>query len=513
MIKKFVKFYKNLFLDKNENFYINKTFKPSSYKKKIKSQKKNNILLVLPSDHYYVCYYHSIYQDRLSNFNLYGYWPYSIHVKRKRIFQNFHQIKSNIYFYFLKKKFSKLYSFLDLKFFDTLQTLKNKFISKKEEENLKHKCEVIFKNIKNKKEILKIKIKGIECGDLIYDTYIRFRNQPTVDKEDEFLKSIIFISLLQIECFKKMQSIYRFKKIYTSYATYIHYGILVRFFLNEDVEVYSGHTLSQYNKKITKTDQYHVENYKKFKKNFLLQKKKLEKLKEGQKLIKNIFYNNRKNLEFRDYMKIDPYRSVNNNVKKNYDGIVFLPNFFESQREWGKLIFIDFYEWINYTLNLIEKYNLNIAVKPHPNTYFVGTESIQVVEDLKKKFPNVDWINPMASNKSIFKKIKFGISPWGTVLWEMAYFNVIPISAGDHPACKYHFGFEPRSVKSYKNLIVNSKKLSMKFIDIKKIYEFCYMYYLHDNDHFKSEARKIKLNQIDFTTTECLKIYLTKINK
>ena len=68
-----------------------------------------------------------------------------------------------------------------------------------------------------------------------------------------------------------MQSIYRFKKIYTSYATYIHYGILVRFFLNQNVEVYSGHTLSQYNKKITKTDQYHVENYKSLK-NFLYKK-------------------------------------------------------------------------------------------------------------------------------------------------------------------------------------------------------------------------------------------------
>ena len=40
--------------------------------------------------------------------------------------------------------------------------------------------------------------------------------------------------------------------------------------------------------KITKTDQYHVENYKKFKKNFFY-KKKLEKLKEAQILIKIYF--------------------------------------------------------------------------------------------------------------------------------------------------------------------------------------------------------------------------------
>ena len=99
----------------------------------------------------------------------------------------------------------------------------------------------------------------------------------------------------------------------------------MRFFLNQNVEVYSGHTLSQYNKKITKTDQYHVENYKKFKK-FSFTKKKIRKIERSADTNKNIFYNNRKNLEFRDYMKVDPYRSVNNN-KKNYDGIVFLPNF------------------------------------------------------------------------------------------------------------------------------------------------------------------------------------------
>ena len=142
-------------------------------------------------------------------------------------------------------------------------------------------------------------------------------------------------------------------------------------------------------------------------------------------------------------MRVDPFRKNKIKLKKKYDGIIFLPNFFESQREWGKLIFPDFYEWIIYSCNLINKYNLNIAIKPHPNLYHDDNETINVVNELKSKYNNIDWIDPSISNLELFKNIKFGISAWGTVLWELAYFNVHPVSAGEHPV-RYNIGSEFR---------------------------------------------------------------------
>ena len=308
-----------------------------------------------------------------------------------------------------------------------------------------------------------------------------------------------------------MQKKHGFTELYTSYATYIHYGILVRVFLKYGVKIYSGYSLSQYNKRITKNDHYHVENYRKFKKIFSNLKDKRKKYNKAKNLIDNIFFNQRKKVEFMDYMRTDPYKNNFHDLIKNYSGVIFLPNFFESQREWGELIFLDFYEWANFTLKLIEEKKLNIAIKPHPNIYHINKESVEIVNELKFKYPSVDWIDPSTSNKKIFKKIKFGVSPWGTILWEMAYFNVIPISAGDHPACKYNFGYEPRNINAYENLLINGHKLIKKKIHRKSIYEFCYMYYIHNNDSFKNKARLLKLNQIDFSDSGSLITFINKM--
>ena len=67
---------------------------------------------------------------------------------------------------------------------------------------MKNRADKLFKNIKNKKEVLNLHIDEIYCGDLIYDSYIRFRNKPTVDINDLFLKKLIYLSILSIKCLR-----------------------------------------------------------------------------------------------------------------------------------------------------------------------------------------------------------------------------------------------------------------------------------------------------------------------
>ena len=504
VIKKLFKHISKLILDENEKKFIN--FSHSE-----KQKFKYNALVVVPEEYYYVCYNYILSNERLKNFNIYGFWPYFINLNRKRNFEKFHNLKTKFYYKFVKKKFFKIYkSFNFFKIWD-LDELNKKYISPSENYKIIKISNKIYSTIRNKEEILNLKIENIYCGDLIYDSYIRFRNQPTVDINDKFLKEIIYLSLLAIRCYKKLQRDYCFKYLYTSFATYIQYGLLVRVFLNCGVKVYSGSTLSQYNKSLSKKDFYHVDNYRKFKETFKKLKNKEKKIIEGKKFIRNIFFKNRSNLTFKDYMNVNPYKKNIKKTKLKYDGIIFLPNFFESQREWGKLIFIDFYEWINFTCKLISNNNLNIALKPHPNIYNINKESVEVVEQLKQRYKNISWISPFISNHEIFKSVKFGISPWGTVLWEMAYFGVNAISTGDHPAIKYNFGFNPRSKKEYKEILLSASKLSKFKVNKNKIYEYCYMYYINKNDAFKSLAREIQLHNIKFENSTSLLKFIKKI--
>ncbi len=504
MIKSFFKYFSKLILDKNEKKFIN-------FSNSEKTKLKYNSLVVVPEEYYYVCYNYLLSNHRLKNHNIYGFWPYFINLNRKRNFEKFHYFKTKLYYKFLKKKFSKIYkSFNFLKIWD-LDELKKKYISPGENYQIIKISNKIYNKIRKKEEILNLKIENIYCGDLIYDSYIRFRNQPTVDIHDKFLEEIIYSSLLAIRCYKKLYKNYNFKYLYTSFATYVQYGLLVRVFLNRGVKVYSGSTLSQYNKALSKKDFYHVDNYRHFKEIFKKQNNKRKKLLEGKKFIKKIFYKGRSNINFKDYMNVNPYKKNRKKIKLKYDGVIFLPNFFESQREWGKLIFIDFYEWINFTCKLILKHNLNIALKPHPNIYNINKESVKVVEELKRQYKNLNWISPSLSNHEIFKSVKFGISPWGTVLWEMAFFGVNAISAGDHPAIKYNLGLNPKSRKEYKEILLSAKKLRKNNINKKKIYEYCYMYYVNENDAFKSLAREIQLHNIKFENSSSLLKFINRI--
>ena len=46
---------------------------------------------------------------------------------------------------------------------------------------------LIFKDkIKTKKDILDIKINNVELGDLIYDTYLKFKKKPTILIDKDF---------------------------------------------------------------------------------------------------------------------------------------------------------------------------------------------------------------------------------------------------------------------------------------------------------------------------------------
>ncbi len=504
MIKKIYKPFTQLILDKNEKDFVNKL------KTQIKLE-KNNILIIAPNDYYYLCYNYLLSKNKFKGFNIHGYWPYSLHVSRERPFQNFHNFKSNLYFRLLKKKYSKLYKVVGLNAFWDLPNLKSVFISDFENEEAKKKAKNIFHKLKTKKQILKLNINKIYCGDLIYDTYIRFRNKPTVDINDIFLKKIIYLTIISIKCFQRLQLKYNYKYLYTTYATYIHYGLLVRVFLKMKVKVFSGTTMAQYNKKLTNKDYYSVDNYRKFKTIFSKLKNKKERINLSKKMLNRIFFKNRKDISFNDYMEVNPFKKNNIKLKKKYDAVVFLPNFFESQREWGDLIFPDFYEWILYTCNLIKDYNLNIAIKPHPNIFFSNRESLKVISELKKKYNNIEWISPSTSNIELFKNIKCGISPWGTILWELAYFNIHSISAGEHPACRYKIGFEPRSVSQYKKYLLSVSNLEPKKDISKKILEYCYMYYIYNNDAFKNTARKLNLNKINFSTSSSLKNFINKL--
>ena len=176
------------------------------------------------------------------------------------------------------------------------------------------------------------------------------------------------------------------------------------------------------------------------------------------------------------------------------------------------MIFNSFWEWAVFSLETIEKFKLDIAIKPHPNSLY---QTRRFVEQLQSRFTKVRWIDHRISNRDIFNSgIKFGVSVYGSILLELAYHNIIPIaSTRYHPYSNYKFVYTPRNLSDYKNFLIKPHKLKKNVISKREIEEFYYMQTFYNHDGLKNTARSIQLKDFKNTGSIGLINYLDKIKK
>jgi hypothetical protein len=334
----------------------------------------------------------------------------------------------------------------------------------------------LFYKLKSKKDLLEIKHNEIVIGDLLYDTYLRFYKKSTLNVNDLnliFLFARTFSEIQYLENFSDKIDIYL-----TGYCTYTNSGLPVRVFLKRNVGVYSFSNIKG-GKKLSLEDYLQVKPHWNYKSNFFLLHNKEEKMQQGLNIIKNRM-NGQMDLS---YMKHNPYLIHNNKPEciESFDGVMFLHDFTDSYNLYRNSVFCDFLEWTEYTFKLISLNNLKIGIKPHPNQ---NPTSKNITRRLIKKYNNLSWIDESVSNKTIFSSgISFGISVYGTVLTELAFNKIIPISCGDNPTSNYGFTFNAKTIQEYYNLILNYKNLTFKGEIENEIGEFMFMHYINKDIH------------------------------
>ncbi len=457
------------------------------------NKKSDNIVLVELKENYYglIHLYFLLKKKEFKNSKIVGIWIHP--VKRNKGLRGFFAfLLDYIMDYFTKLKWNKIYRILGVNqsidvnrnFRDNFFIKKSSFVSK----NLK---------IKNKKEVLDINLKGIRVGDLIYDQYLRFYGKSTFDVKDVFT----FQRLLTYfeNTYKYINNYYLKNKINIKYyipqnAVYIQ-GLIVRFFVNKNIKTIGGTNSNKYVKKFTKNDYFHTTKCEDIKRKFEKLDNKKKKIRLSKEQLKKKF-SGKITTELNYVRKSSYNKNKFYNLKKRFDVIIFLPNFSDAPHNYGDLVFNDFSEWIYETLNFLKSKNLSVAIKEHPNAWVYSSNKF--VENLKIKYKDFIWINKDISNKAIFKKKPlFGISPYGTVLHEMAYHKIIPIATGRNPYMSYDFVFTPKNKKNFFSLINQAIKKKLKFKKnlMNKVAESYYMFFLHDDDYIKNYSREVNLKQ------------------
>ena len=488
-----INFLKRVLVDDNEKEFISNNGKNLRNNKKI-------IIVNAVKDYYYLINYKLIIKKKCYS-TIFGVWPYCILSKdyKKKDFFYIKYFLKEILNRFEKKKWDKLYRSIGIKLIynpeDKINFI-NKFL-------LFYKALFYFKKIKSKEDVFSLKVENIKIGDLVYDTYLRFRCKPTLNPDDFFLILIIYKAFIFYFGLKKITKEINPEIFYTSYTSYIHHGISARFFLKKKIKVISGANNSQYNKKLSSSDNLHSENFKSYKINFSKEKNKKNKIKQANLLLAMRFNGVKGNVD--SYLKFSPYREVTSDFNKleNIQGIIFPHCFVDSPHGYGKMIFPDFYTWLIYTLDFFENAkNYNIAVKTHPNS---TNDTLWELEKVKKKYNKFLWLDKNYSNQVIMKSnFNFGISCVGSVIYELAYFKKKSISCGDHVSMSFNFNYNAKSINQYQYFLKNRDKLKLKNFSKNEIAKFYYMYAIKNNDYEKNYSRDLDLKNYKINNSKKL---------
>lgn len=307
-----------------------------------------------------------------------------------------------------------------------------------------------WKNMSDRHALISLIINDVVVGDLVNDSYLRFKPAPTVDMKDFYLFILIWIAHRSVR--RADNYFVRFKpKLYlTSYSTYIQHGIPVRIALKHNVSVYSFGNYQEFAKKLSIGDSVHTKNPDNYARDFFAMSEQEGKLNFAETGLRTRLSGGVDNATA--YMKKSAYSETGAVVPDVSGGVViFLHDFYDSPHVYREMVFPDFWEWVCFTIETLKSESIRFFIKPHPNQISL---SDGVLNDLRRRYPDLPIISSDITNKQLAEAgMACAVTVYGTVAHEMAYLGVPSIASANHPHVSFAFCRTAKSRIEYAQLL------------------------------------------------------------
>lgn len=332
-----------------------------------------------------------------------------------------------------------------------------------------------WRGLGSKDALNSLAVDGVLVGDLINDSYLRFRPAATVDLEDTYLWLIIWQAYRDIRRAKHYFSRIRPKLFLTSYSSYIQHGIAVRVALQQGVRVFSFGNYQELAKELTLTDWTHTKNTDDYADRFSMLENQDQKLAQADAALAARMSGTIDSATA--YMKKSAYAETEEPVPDVRGAVViFLHDFFDSPHVYRDMVFPDFWEWACFTIETLERSNTRFFIKPHPNQIDLSSG---VLKDLIHRYPAIQMISPNITNKQLAQAgMACAVTVYGTVAHEMAYLGVPTIGCGDNPHISFDFCKLAKNKTEYAELLNESCQLNFDKPAMKR--QSLIFYYMHN---------------------------------
>ncbi len=309
----------------------------------------------------------------------------------------------------------------------------------------------LWRELQQQGEALSLKIDGIEVADLLVDSYLRFKPSPEFDVKDHFVRRLVWQALRDVRQAQAYFGGHKPRWYLTSYTTYLEHGIPARVALRQGVEVWSFGNLNSFGKRLAQTDHFHTQNFAGYRARFESLDRQAERLQQA-----------RERLESRlsggidaatSYMRQSAYAQTGVDLPAGLDGavVIFLHDFYDSPHGYPDLVFQDFWRWICFAIEVLQKVGVIFFLKPHPNQIALSDE---VLDRLRQKYSGLKWLPAAASNVHLARAgIACGVTVYGTVAHELAFLGVPTIGCARHPHYTFDFCRTARTRDEYEGLL------------------------------------------------------------
>ena len=322
---------------------------------------------------------------------------------------------------------------------------------------------------------------GIRIGDLIYDSYLRKTNKPTIDIGDPDLESLFLECISYFNSWKKYLDENTVVAICISHCVY-HYAIPARIAFSQNIRVFQVTAETIYSLDKSKTHAYTE---------FMNFREQFEILPETQKESGIAMAQERLALRFHGKTGVDMAYSTKSAFESDFNQfetvitpsnrtkiLVATHDFFDSPHSYGDNFYPDFYLWLTALGEISKLTDYDWYIKLHRDSV---ADDTHIIQSLLVRYPRFKLLPKDISHHQIIQDgIDFALTVYGTIAMEYPALGVKVINASrNNPHVNFEFSITPESRKSYEEMLLNLTEVSYK-IKKSQISEYYYMAHLHN---------------------------------
>jgi hypothetical protein len=339
----------------------------------------------------------------------------------------------------------------------------------------------IIKQLSDKSDVEKLTIHGVWVGDLIYDTYLRRFNKPTIDKACPEFQGLLLESIGLFIFWEDYFDNNDVRAINVSHCVY-NLAMPLRFAIERNIPAFQASATHVY--RMSKANYFAYKDFVYFRERFAALPMDTKKLgiAEAKRRIERRFAGDvGVDMAYSTKSAYGASRHARLLQASSRKKILIATHcFFDSPHSYGNNIFPDYFEWLDFLGKMTEITDYDWYIKTHPD-YLPGTK--EIIENFVEKYPKFTLLPADASHHQIIAEgVDVALTVCGTIAFEYAALGIPVINNSlNNPHIAYNFNLHSKDIEDYRRLLLGLDHLDFS-IDKQQVYEYYFMRHIYNTE-------------------------------